>query len=243
MTMAPTARAARRELRRAASKRDARFLQKFFKTGPGEYAQGDRFLGVRVPATRRVARAMSRMPFGEIMLLLRSPYHEERLLALLLMAGQYRNGGPTPRETIYRAYLRNTDRINNWDLADLSAPHIVGPHSASRDPGILARLARSRNLWERRIAMLATFHHTRNGNFAPALRIARMLLADEHDLIHKAAGWMLREVANRNRAAAEAFLREHHARMPRTMLRYTIERFPPALRRAYLEGRVSRSAS
>jgi 3-methyladenine DNA glycosylase AlkD len=230
--------AIRRTLRGSADAQDAAFLLRYFKTGPGEYGEGDRFLGVRVPQVRRLSRACRDLPHGRVIELLRSPWHEERLLALLIFVEQYRRGTSARRAAIHRAYLANTSRINNWDLVDLSAGHIVGAHIAPDRIGRLERLAGSPSLWERRIAIMATSHHIRRGVFAPALRIAALLLDDPEDLIHKAVGWMLREVGKRDRAAEEAFLAGRYRSMPRTMLRYAIERFPEPRRRRYLRGKA-----
>jgi 3-methyladenine DNA glycosylase AlkD len=227
-------RAARRDIRKAASSVRAKINRWFFKTGPGDYGEGDRFLGVSVPSLRTIARKYHNLPLGDVQTLLRSPWHEERLLALLILVRQYTAGDEHARNAIYRLYLRNTRYINNWDLVDSSAPQIVGAHLATRNRTILRRLARSSSLWERRIAMIATQHYIRTGDFADALAIARLLVRDEHDLIHKAVGWMLREVGNRDRSAEERFLRAHAAAMPRTMLRYAVEKFPEPLRKTYL---------
>lgn len=167
--------------------------------------------------------------------LLRSPWHEQRLLALLIWVDQYRRGDASLRRRIHRKYLRNVRHINNWDLVDSSAEHIVGGFLADQDKRLLWRLARSANLWERRIAVLATFHFIRRGRFAETLKLAASLLRDEHDLIHKAVGWMLREVGKRDRACLEGFLTRHRDRMPRTMLRYAIEHFPKPQRQRYLQ--------
>jgi 3-methyladenine DNA glycosylase AlkD len=231
----------RRELEALANPADAVFLQRFFRTGPGEYGEGDRFLGIRVPVIRRLVRQYRELPLKSVISLLHSPWHEARLLALLLWVEQYRRGGPAEREAIHQAYLANTRRINNWDLVDTSAEHIVGAHVAPADISLLVRLAHSVSLWERRIAILATFHWIRRGESGPALRIAEMLLRDPHDLIHKATGWMLREVGKRDQERAEEFLRVHAATMPRTMLRYAIERFPEPLRLQYLKTPSTRS--
>lgn len=222
-----------RELKRRSDPARAAALQRFFKTAAGEYGAGDRFLGLTVPAVRAVAANYGWLPLRDVEALLQSPWHEARLLALLILVQQYART-PKARGTIYRLYLRNTHRVNNWDLVDLSAGQIVGAHLAERDRAILHRLARSRSLWERRIAIIATGNYIRRGQFSPTLRIARLLLDDPHDLIHKAVGWMLREVGKRDRAVEEAFLRRYAHRMPRTMLRYAIERFPERLRRRYL---------
>jgi 3-methyladenine DNA glycosylase AlkD len=212
----------------------ARFVAGYFRTGPGEYGEGDRFLGIRAPALRRLVREYRGVALGEMETLLRSPWHEARLFALLLMVDAFARADGAGREAIHRMYLAGTRYINNWDLVDLSAPQIVGAQLEGRDRSLLDRLARSESLWERRIAMLATLHFIRRGDFAPTLHVAEMLVDDRHDLIHKAVGWMLREVANRDRDTAESFLRRHHRTMPRTMLRYAIEKFPDDLRRHYM---------
>jgi 3-methyladenine DNA glycosylase AlkD len=214
----------------------ARFVAGYFRTGPGEYGEGDMFLGIRVPVLRGLVREYRGLPLERAAELLRSPWHEARLLACLLLADAYPRGDAAAREAIYRLYLRNTEYINNWDLVDTSAPHVVGAHLQAGDRTVLEELARSESLWERRIAIVATQHFIRGGDFGTTLRIAEMLVDDPHDLIHKAVGWMLREVGNRDRAAEEGFLQRHHHTMPRTMLRYAIEKFPPGLREAYLRG-------
>jgi 3-methyladenine DNA glycosylase AlkD len=216
----------------------ARFVQGYFRTGPGEYGEGDRFLGIRVPTLRRLAREHRGLPLADAAELLRSPWHEARLLALLILADGYGRADEAGREAIYRLYLENTRLINNWDLVDSSAPQVVGAHLEGRDQAPLEALARSELLWERRIAIIATQHFIRKGDFATTLRIAEILVHDPHDLIHKAVGWMLREVGNRDRAAEEQFLRRHCRTMPRTMLRYAIERFPPELRERYMRAEV-----
>lgn len=229
-----------RDLEALANPEDAVLLQRFFRTGPGEYGEGDRFLGIRVPVIRQRVRMYRALPRGPVIALLHSPWHEARLLALLLLVDRYRRGGPEEREAIHRAYLANTRFVNNWDLVDTSAEHLVGAHIAPDHLSLLERLAGSGWLWERRIAILATLHWIRRGEFAPALHIAGMLLHDRHDLIHKATGWMLREVGKRDREREEVFLRAHGGAMPRTMLRYAIERFPEPLRQQYLESPAPR---
>ena len=231
-----TLRAARRDLRAEADATDAVNLQRFFKTGSGEYGEGDRFLGVRVPALRRLTRTHRSLSVEDTITLLASKWHEERLLALLLLVGHYRSADPAGKQRIYEAYLANTRSINNWDLVDASAPYIVGPHAQPNDHHLLDRLAASPDVWERRIAMLATFHWIRQREFRPALRVADRLVSDRHDLIHKAVGWMLREIGNRDGKAEREFLRAHCRTMPRTMLRYAIEKFPEPERRRYLSG-------
>jgi 3-methyladenine DNA glycosylase AlkD len=218
-----------------ASPSDARFLQRFFKTGPGEYGAGDHFIGIRVPPLRRLAKEFRSLSPGPTTALLHSPIHEERLLALLILMDAYHRGDETDRAAIYQLYLKNLDSINNWDLVDVSAPHIVGRHLAHRARKVLFRLARSKNLWHRRVSMLASFYFIRAGDFDDALRLAKILLNDEQDLLHKAVGWMLREIGKRDVATLRQFLHRHAAHMPRTMLRYAIEKFPERERRAYLK--------
>lgn len=234
MSKSATASAALRRLREVSTPEHARVSLRFFKTGPGEYGEGDRFLGVRVPELRVVVREFRALALTEVLKLLESPWHEARALALLILVEQYKRGDAAIRETIFDLYLRNTARINGWDLVDATAPHIVGAHVRDGDRSVLRRLAKSKSLWERRIAIIATQHLIRAGELDETLRIATLLIGDREDLIHKAAGWMLREVGDRDRSIAERFLREHLARMPRTMLRYAIEKFPPELRREYM---------
>jgi len=237
MPSRPTAAAALKRLHAIANSTDAKILQRFFRTGPGQYGEGDRFLGIRVPATRRLASEFGEMPLDQVERLLDSPWHEARLLALLLLNDAYERANSSGRTEVFRRYLRNTARINNWDLVDLSAPNIVGAHLATRPRATLDKLSRSRNLWERRIAIVATYHLIRIGEFDDTVRIARLLLGDVHDLIHKATGWMLREVGKRDRRRLEAFLDEHAHEMPRTMLRYAIERLPAEDRQRYMDAR------
>ena len=229
----------RAQLRALADPDVAAHSARFFKTAPGEYGAGDRFLGIRVPVLRRIAHEHRAATATTAFRLLRSKLHEERLLALLLLNALFEHADDQGKTRIYERYLASTARyVNNWDLVDTSAPTIVGGYLATRNRRPLRTLARSSNLWERRVAIMATLPLIRQGSFDDTLAVAERLLDDEHDLIHKATGWMLREVGNRDRPVAEAFLRKHHARMPRTMLRYAIERFPAARRRAYLDGRV-----
>ena len=222
--------------------RHAAVVARYFKSGPGEYAEGDRFLGLRLPQLRRLAREYQDLPLRTVGALLRSRWHEVRMLALLVLVGAYgratRSGDPETRDRIYALYLANLERVNNWDLVDLSAPGIVGTHLLGADLAPLRKLAGSRTLWERRVAILATHAHTRAGDAAPTLAIADLLLDDPHDLIHKAVGWMLREVGKRDRATLERFLKGRYRTMPRTMLRYAIEKFPPAARGRYLRGQA-----
>ena len=228
------AREVQTRLRSLANASDAAFLAGFFKTGPGQYGEGDLFIGIRVPVIRKVAKEFKSLPLPEVLRLLHSKIHEERLAALVILVLQTEKGDAETRKQVYDLYLANTKYINNWDLVDLSAPQLVGGylHDKSRKP--LYRLAKSAWLWDRRISILATFHFLRRGDFDDTLAIAEILLGDRESLIHKAVGWMLREVGKRDQAALEAFLEEHCRTMPRTMLRYAIERFPEKKRRAYL---------
>jgi 3-methyladenine DNA glycosylase AlkD len=215
----------------------AEHSQRFFKTGPGEYGEGDRFRGVRVPILRTVARQFDPLSLSEVERLLHSPFHEDRLTALLILVRQFGRKG-ADRQAIYDLYRRNTAFINNWDLVDSSAPQIVGGFLADKPRAILDDLAISDSLWERRIAIMATMHFIKSGQFEDTLRLARVLLHDKEDLIHKAVGWMLREVGNRDRTVEEAFLAQTYRTMPRTMLRYAIEKFPEDKRKAYLLGGI-----
>lgn len=226
-----------RQLSQLGSPAKARFLAGFFKTGSGQYAEGDRFWGVTVPQVRSIAREHAALSPADTLRLLRSPMHEERLLALLIFIRKFEGGDAGEREKIYKLYLANTRYINNWDLVDLSAPQIVGTFLLGKPTDILRKLARSSSLWERRIAIIATFAFIKNGDSRQTLAIADILLTDKHDLIHKAVGWMLREVGKRcSQETEEAFLRKHYHQMPRTMLRYAIERFPEPLRQQYLHN-------
>lgn len=228
----------RAALRSAADPEKALVLARFFKTGPGDYGEGDQFCGVVVPKIRRIANAHRNAPRREVRKLLRSKLHEERLAALLILVDQFREGDAVQRREIFDLYLAHTAHINNWDLVDLTAPHIVGAHLYDKDTSLLTRLALSQSLWERRIAMLSTHYFIRQGNSRETLRIAELLLHDPHDLIHKAVGWMLREAGKRCSLREELhFLDAHAAVMPRTMLRYAIERLPERLRLHYLKGK------
>ena len=263
-----TAKKMERRLKALGNPQDAAQAERFFKTGPGQYGEGDIFLGIRVPVLRKLAKELAKLPtpayghpsaggdsnhsppaegcatrgvglaelsLNDLVELLQSPFHEARLLALLIWTYQSKRGDKTL--PLYRAYLANTDRINNWDLVDVSAEHIVGRHLFERSRKPLYRLAKSNSLWERRIAILSTFYFIRRNDFDDTLAIADRLLNDKEDLMHKAVGWMLREVGTRDRTAEEAFLLPRYNQMPRTMLRYAIERFPEPLRLAYLHGK------
>ena len=231
-----TAKEISKRLQKMGNKEDARFLQGFFKTGVGQYGEGDIFLGIRVPELRKLSKEYKNLPLKEVLPLLRSPYHEVRLFALILLVNAFAKGDETIQKKIYDLYVANTGYINNWDLVDLSAPNIVGAFLMERSRKPLYQLTKSKILWERRIAVLATFYFIKNNQFDDSLKTAGILLQDKEDLIHKAVGWMLREVGKRDIVSAESFLQKHCRVMPRTMLRYAIERFTPAKRRKYLDG-------
>ncbi|MDX1487478.1 MAG: DNA alkylation repair protein, partial [Acidiferrobacterales bacterium] len=228
-----TAKQISKALRDLADPTIAAHSQRFFKTGPGEYGEGDRFLGIRVPLIRQQVRKFHATPLDEIGKLLRSPFHEERLCALLLLVYQFDNADETKRAVIYRLYLNNTAYITNWDLVDSSAPHIVGAYLADNDRRVIHKLSRSKNRWDRRIAVTSTFDFIKLNQFDDSFALAMRLMRDKEDLIHKAIGWMLREIGKRDRNALKRFLDQHHNEMPRTMLRYAIERLPAAERRRY----------
>ncbi len=228
----------RTTLRKQARKADAEILQRFFKTGPGEYAEGDIFIGVRVPAIRRIAKEYQTLPLRDATILLKSKIHEERMLALIIFMHQYKKGTSEQQTKIYDLYMANTTHINNWDLIDVTAPHIVGAYLQDKPRAPLYSFARSQSLWKKRIAIIATLHFIKHNDYADTLAIAEILLHDTHDLIHKAVGWMLREVGNRDLPTEETFLKKHYRTMPRTMLRYAIEKFPEKNRRRYLKGKV-----
>lgn len=227
-----------KHLQKLANPDKAKILQGFFKTGPGEYGEGDRFLGIVVPVIRKLAKQYQDTPIGEVKKLLTSAIHEERLLALLMLVQRYQKGNDGLKKIIYDLYLESTRCINNWDLVDLSAEKIVGPYLKDRARRPLYRLAKSKSLWERRIAIISTFHYIKDHDYGDALAVAGLLLDDAEDLIHKAVGWMLREVGKRDRGVEERFLRAHYRSMPRTMLRYAIERFPESKRKKYLNGKI-----
>ncbi len=231
-----TASLAKKALHQKANRRKAHVYQSFFKTGPGEYGEGDIFIGVTVPQTREIARLYEQLPLSEIGLILKSPIHEERLLALILLTQKFKKAPPKLQAQIFRFYLRHTRWINNWDLVDTSAPQIVGGYLSQMgaDRKMLQKLSRSNLLWERRIAIVATWYFIRQNDFNDCLSITRSLLNDSHDLIHKACGWMLREVGKKNTDTLVSFLSRHASRMPRTMLRYAIERLPASQRKAFL---------
>lgn len=212
--------------------------QKYFKTGKGEYGHGDKFLGIRVPVLRKAVKLFQDVTLSEIRKLLKSEYHEVRLFALLLMVNQFTKGDVEEREQIYNLYLMHTKYINNWDLVDSSASYIVGVWLFDKDRSILYELAQSSQLWERRIAIISTAYFVKKEQFGDTLKLSRILLNDPEDLIHKAVGWMLREVGKRDPKVEEKYLKKHYKKMPRTMLRYSIEKFSNKRRQAYLKNEI-----
>ncbi len=235
----------RKKLEKIGEPKRAEVLQRFFKTGKGEYGEGDVFLGITVPQLRKIAIKFKNLQFSEISQLLKSKTHEERLIALLVLVQNFNIDDKKKQKKIFDFYLKNTKHINNWDLVDLSADKIVGKYLLNsgsshslNGSSTLIKLAKSKNIWERRIAILATFPFIKNNQFDNSLKIAEMLLRDKHDLVHKAVGWMLREVGKKDLEAEEKFLKKHYRKMPRIMLRYAIEKFPEKIRLGYLQGKI-----
>jgi 3-methyladenine DNA glycosylase AlkD len=209
-------------------------LSSFFKTGKGQYGEGDVFLGIPVPQQRKVAKKYYDISLNDLQELLNSRIHEYRLTALVILVTKDKKANNEKKLSIFNFYLENTKNINNWDLVDISAPKIVGEFLFNKDKEILYKLARSQNLWERRISILSTFNFIKNNSFEDALEISKILLKDKHDLIHKAVGWMLREIGKRDQNIEEEFLKKHCIKMPRTMLRYAIEKFSEKKKKYYL---------
>lgn len=223
-------------LKAEANPQHALVSQRFFKTGPGEYGSGDKFLGVVVPKVRQLAKEFEVLPLPIVKKLLKSSIHEERQLALFILVRKFQAADEKERATLFRFYVEHLRFVNNWDLVDGSAPYLVGPYLFKKKRTLLFTLAQSKNLWRRRVGILSTSYFIKEGDFKDTLRLAKILLDDKEDLIHKAVGWMLREVGKKNQAVEEGFLRKHYRTMPRTMLRYAIERFPETKRKKYLSG-------
>ena len=224
----------KKELRKLANPKQAKVLQRFFKTGKGEYGERDIFLGIKVPDQRKVAGNFKNLSLGNLGKLLESKIHEHRMTALIILISQYEKADECGKKEIFNFYLKNSKNINNWDLVDISAPKIAGDYLMARSKTILCKFAESKNLWKKRIAIISTYAFIRNNEFDDTLKISKILLNDEHDLIHKAVGWMLREVGKRDQKAEEKFLKKHCLKMPRTMLRYAVEKFSESKRRFYL---------
>ncbi|MDG0817396.1 DNA alkylation repair protein [Bdellovibrio svalbardensis] len=210
----------------------------FFKTGKDQYGEGDVFYGLSVPQSRKLAKKYAYLAFKEIALYLKSDIHEERLIGLFILTEQFKSADDKSKAKIFNFLLKNIKRINNWDLVDQVAPSIFGPYLYDKDRSLLYDLVHSKNLWERRIAIMSTFYFLRQQDFKDTLKIAKLLLHDEHDLIHKAVGWMLREIGNRDVKVEMKFLDQHASKMPRTMLRYAIEKFPAKQREHYLKLKI-----
>jgi len=225
------------------NKSQAIILRRFFKTAPGQYAEGDIFSGIKVPVQRMIAKQFNDVSLNETQKALKSEIHEERLIALFILISKFKKTEEAERKKIVDIYLKNRKHVNNWDLVDLSAPKLLGEWLFDKDKEILFKLAKSKILWDRRISILSTFKFIQCGEFVTTLRLAKILLNDEHDLIHKAVGWMLREIGKRDLQFEEDFLKEHYHIMPRTMLRYAIEKFPEPKRKAYLQGNINSSFS
>ena len=236
-----TVKAARKALRRYANSEKAQTHQWFFKTGKGEYAEGDRFIGVTVPQIRNVVKQFRALATQEVLKLLASDIHEDRLLALLILVNQFKRGDTTTQKQIVDAYLAKLQYVNNWDLVDSSAQYILGAYLHDKNRAVLYKLAKSTRLWDRRVAIITTFHFIKYGDFEDTLQLATLLLKDPEDLMHKAVGWMLREVGKKEQNVLEKFLIAHSKNMPRTMLRYAIERLPEKKRQEYLKRTVKAS--
>lgn len=226
----------RKEIKKQANPKQASILQRYFKTGKGEYGEGDIFYGIKVPIQRKIVKQIKDLSLKDLQVLILSKVHEERLIALLILVVQFKKSDETKRKRIFKFYIKNRKRINNWDLVDLSAPNIIGEYLLDKEKDLLYQFALSNNLWEKRMAILSTFTFIRNNLFEDTLAISQILLNDKHDLIHKAVGWMLREVGKREVKVEEEFLRQHYKTMPRTMLRYAVEKFPENKRRSFLLG-------
>ena len=228
----------KKQLKKIADANQAKISQGFFKTGKGEYGEGDIFLGIKVPVQRQVAKSFYELDLDSLQELLNSNIHEHRFISLVILLNKHKKANEKQKQDIFDFYIKNAHKINNWDLVDSSAPNILGDYLLKRDKKILYKLVRSENLWEKRISIISTYAFIRKNEFADTLKISEMLLSDSHDLIHKAVGWMLREIGNRNQKIEEEFLKKHYKKMPRTMLRYAIEKFPEDLRKKYLRGDI-----
>ena len=228
----------RKRIKEESNRQQAKSLQWLFKTGAGEYGEGDVFAGIKMPVQRKIAKEFKNLYSDDIKELLGSKIHEERMIGLLILQSKYEKGDEKEKEKVFKFYIRNRKRINNWDLVDISAPKIIGEHLLERDKKLLYEFARSKNLWERRIAILSTFTFIRVGKFETTFKISDLLSKDDHDLIHKAVGWMLREIGKKDLNAEEKFLKPRYKKMPRTMLRYAIEKFPEVKRKKYLSSKI-----
>jgi 3-methyladenine DNA glycosylase AlkD len=235
MAKGPSAAAVKSAVAELSNPERAVFLQRFFRTGAGEYAEGDKMLGLSVPQQRSIVREFRDLPLVEIQKLLDSPYHEHRLIGLLMLVDQHGRADTRLQKELHRFYVKNLASVNNWDLVDTSAATLVGEHIAG-NAGLLRRLTRSKNLWHRRVAIVSTFAELRAGRTALTFQVSEELLGDPHDLIHKAVGWLLREAGKREPEDLLEFLRKHYDRLPRTTLRYAIERLDVSERKKWLSG-------
>lgn len=233
-----TAAKVKKALKEKSNPEKAAFFPRFFKSGKGEYGEGDKFFGVIVPDQRKIAKQFVGLPDKEIAKLIIDPVHECRLTAIFILVYRFKKEDEAAQEKTVEFYLNNLDGVNNWDLVDSSAEKILGAFLENRDRQILYEFAETDHLWKQRIAMIATLHFIRNDDFGDTIAIAKLLLDHQHDLIHKAVGWMLREMGKRNEKLLKSFLKEHYQTMPRTMLRYAIEKFPKETRQKYLAGKV-----
>jgi 3-methyladenine DNA glycosylase AlkD len=230
---------AREEIRALANKEIAQHSLRFFKTDKGEYGHGDLFLGVRAPQIRLIAKKHIDISITDMKTLIQSKYHEERFLGLIIIVNKYaKTKDKKNRNQLYKIYVSSFKYINNWNLVDVTCPHVTGKHLIDKDRTILYKWAKSEDLWTKRIAMVSTFSFIRKNDLEDTFKIAEILLQDKHDLIHKAVGWMLREAGKRDIKKEEAFLKKHYKTMPRTMLRYSIEKFPETKRQKYLKGTI-----
>lgn len=226
------------ELGRYIDPEKAEYLPKFFKAFPGYYGEGDKFIGVTVPNQRKVARRFKDLSLSEIQSLLEEDVHEYRLTGLFILIHKYEKGNQQEKREIVDFYIKSVDRINNWDLVDSTAYKILGPYLIDKDKWILYNFAQSNHLWKQRISIIATFYFIKNGQYEDTLEISKILLNHEHDLIHKAVGWMLREIGKRDKKVEVEFLKKYYKKMPRTMLRYAIEKFDKEEREKYLKGKI-----
>ena len=227
----------KKDLKKLSNKKKASVFQRFFKTGEGEYGFGDIFIGLTVPQSRNIAIKFKDLDFADIIELLKSKIHEERLIALLILVHKFQKE-PLEQRRIYDFYIKNIKFVNNWDLVDLSSDKIIGGYLIDKPKEILVKFANSENIWEKRIAIISTYNFIKNNKFKDSLKIAEILVNDKNDLIQKAVGWMLREIGNRNKEQELKFLKKYYKKMGRTALRYALEKFPESLRKKYLLGKV-----
>ena len=225
----------KRDLQKLKNPEKIKIYSNFFKTGKGQYGEGDKFLGITIPQQRAIAKKYPNLTLKDIQKLLNDPIHEIRITALIILVEQYKKADESLKNKIYNFYMKNSKKMNNWDHVDCTAPYIAGPHLLNKNKSILYKFAKSKNLWERRISIITTYHFIKNNKFTDTIKIAEILLKDDHDLIHKAVGWMLREVGKKDQKLLEKFLKKHHKIMPRTMLRYSIEKFTESKRKFYMK--------